>query len=46
VIISRNFKNETYGDGDDILQKSSNRKEGNDYVDKPLYSLINDLFKN
>ena len=31
---------------ENILKKSINRKEGDDYVNQPLYSLINDLSKN
>lgn len=31
---------------DNILKKSLNRKEGNDYISEPLYCLINDISKN
>ena len=40
------FKSDIYGDRENILKKSSNRKEGEDYVDKRLFCLFNDLSKN
>ena len=40
------FRSQLYGHRYDILQRSSNIKEGDDFVDRPLYSLINDLSKN
>ena len=40
------FKSEIYGDRDNIMIKKINRKEGEDYVDQPLYSLLNGLSKN
>lgn len=40
------FKSDIYGDRENILKKTSNRKEGDDYISQPLYGLINDLSKN
>ena len=40
------FKSDIYGDRDKILRKTLNRIEGEDYVNKPLYLLINQLSKN
>ena len=40
------FKSDIYGDRDNIMVKKINRKEGEDYVDKPLYSLLNEFSKN
>ena len=40
------FKSEIFGDRDNIMQKKLNRKEGEDYIEQPLFSIINDLSKN
>ena len=40
------FKSDLYGDKENILKKTYNRKEGDDYIEEPLYSMFNDLSKN
>ena len=40
------FKSDIYGDRYNILKKTLNRKEGDDYISQPLYSLLNDFSKN
>ena len=40
------FKSDIYGDRDNILKKTINRKEGIDYINQPLYSLLNNISKN
>ena len=40
------FKSEIYGDRNKILEKFELKKEGEDYIDKPFYQLINEFSKN
>ena len=40
------FKSEIYGERINILKKTLNRIEGDDFIEQSLYELINDLSKN
>ena len=40
------FKSDFFGNREDILKKTLNRKEGEEIINLPLYILLNDLSKN